>query len=75
MSVASFWPDNLSGEALDSEKLNFEKTLGTIFGNSTSSQKVVPGVCEAGGKPSTWFPPGRLVEQESNTRNKTFPGC
>ena len=31
MSMASVGPDDFAGDALDSEKSNFEKTLETIF--------------------------------------------
>ena len=42
-------------------------------------QKCVPDVqikLKAGGKPSTWFPPGGLVEQEEMILNWACPiGC
>ena len=34
--------------------------------------KVMDSRLDAGGKPSTWFPPGRLVEHISKTKRKYF---
>ena len=41
-----------------------EEVRDQICANPFDGQKPAAGVLGAGGKPSTWFPPGGLVEQD-----------
>ena len=45
------------------EKDLIEKFVNSILRNDKKSEKSPAHLWRAGGKPSTWFPPGRLVEQ------------
>ena len=84
MTIAFNGPNKNSGEALDSEKFNFEKSSGTESRKTRTEQNTAAGritlraaptgafllyeSCGAGGKPSTRFPPGGLVGQECAAR-------
>ena len=35
-----------------------------MFAGRSERPLATPSVCQTGGKPSTWFPPGGLVEQD-----------
>ena len=45
----------------------FSNVVSFFAGSSLASLAIV-SVLEAGGKPSTWFPPGRLVELTGHAR-------
>ena len=54
MSIASVGPDDFAGDVLDSEKFKFKNCFGKILEIFN---------VKARGKPSTWLPLGRRVEQ------------
>ena len=49
---------------LSPSNIENEEAVQQIVANPFGGQKGSAGVLGAGGKPSTWFPPGGLVEQD-----------
>ena len=49
---------------LSPSNIENEEVRDQISANPFDGQKGSAGVLGAGGKPSTWFPPGGLVEQD-----------
>ena len=49
---------------LSPSNIENEEVREQILANPFDGQKGSAGVLGAGGKPSTWFPPGGLVEQD-----------